>query len=334
MKKGKGVIIGVVLVFIIVVSVISVNAGFLDFIFGEKTGDQEGELAAERGAKASVEVTGVSTPPRIVHVSDVNETSNNLNPYGFQQKNLEFNFVVCSDGGPSELPPNGGTVMASFNNSANSPSVVNHVSCVKIGDLGLGAYGCSGIIPVNYSCTVGLILYYYEPGLWTINATVQDRSSNWGINNTHSFVLTTLQSWEMAPNYVNWTSISMPVAAPGIESDNDLKINLTGNYDIDDAAAPSRPLAVNATNLTGQTQPTFIITGSDFAAREGVSGCIAGRTQLDQHDFVDIIPFNIDHATSTQTIPASEYIGFCLTPVSGLPAQEYVSSQDWVIRAF
>lgn len=335
MKKEKGVIISIILVFIIIVSVISVSAGFLDFIFGEKTSGETGELGESHPSTANVEITGVATPPRIVYVSAPNATD--LNEYGSTQKIFQFSFVVCSDGGPSVLYPNVGAVPAkidgSFNNSANNPSVVQPISaCVVSGNVGTSIFGGAITCPadmMNYTCFIQM-QYYYEPGDWTINATVTDTNDNRDTNNTRSFALDSLLAWKRNYDHVNWSGLA--AGATDLPADNTITINLTGNIDIDG----SNPLTINATNLTHETDPLMRISAYDFAAHSNyLAPCtVAGQSDLEENKFITVTGFDIDHTASNPAVPASDQVGFCLETTAGLAQGKYQSPNDWVLKAF
>jgi hypothetical protein len=321
MKKEKGYVIGMVVVIIMVVSVVSVSAGFLDFIFGEKTDGEEGELPATRPATAAVNVTSYGQPPTIPFVSDPNITDVNL--YGNPQAIFSFSFLVCFAGGQGGIASQNGA----FNRTAGTTIIATDTGCAFVTDLPGAPYGC-GVNVLNYTCNVPMY-YYYHPGVWTINATVEDTSSQTATNNTNNFPLSTLAGWERSPTYVNWSSIQ--VGGPATEADNQIQINLTGNVDI---ANPDW-MAINATNLTGVADSSKNISATLFFGDGDTTPC-AGGISLKDREYENITTFTLLHSGSTPTNPADNNLTFCLDTVVGITPQLYRTSpgNDWYLKAF
>ena len=343
MKREKKVLVVIFLIGVIIISLVGlISAGWLSDLFkiGDKGDAGEGELAAVSPSKARVDVT-LTTPPVILFVSDPNRTLASTGVASY----FSYSFVAYSIGGLNSLPQTpteistrvSGGFNGTFGNTLPRMRTVSSMSCGMAGiinDLGttFGAVwnGKSGI---NYTCVVKM-LYYYDPGIWSINASVIDDGGNLAFNNSKTFTLQDNPAWVMSPDYINWTGISVGGAAK--HSNNNLTINNTGNINI--SVAAGNGITVNATFLNGTTTTTEGIIADSFKASE-YDTCNSG-TSLSKSQFVTItsvsgtVPFVIDHVSSTELVPSNKNLTFCLGQVSGISPQRYetLPGQTWTIK--
>lgn len=290
-----------------------VSAGFFDFLKGGDDSDLEGELPLS--TDVGVEITGSQNPPEIVDVSTVNDSTRIVS--AGSSEIWQFSFLVYSDGTPSYLPPNGGFANGSVNDS--SGNWVTDAACSKSGEvLDDGTYGKSGNTLANYTCEVTM-QYYYNPGIWTITANVEDAGSNSDTNNTKTFTLTPLNSFDIEPDpvQVNWTAIAL--GANPSSADNELKIINDGNNDI---AFGSSPLQITATKLNGTTTTDEAITADKFGAAD-VTTCGVGDigTELVDDSATSIDPFDVAAGPT-----AENNLTFCLDTITGISVQGYTTT--------
>jgi len=185
MKRGKKVFIGLLLLGIVMVS--------LGFVIGA---EEEGELADTTPTDVTLTVSGSSSPPEIVFISDIGgaltdgavpPASRNLVSDGIAVKTFEF--YVWSDGGVAALPTgvdvtdaNAFVVVRDKNapNDERRSSDAGGVTCVRDRDAPApaGSVGHVGEQVRVYSCGVPMQFYddYGSATVmnWDVNATIKD----------------------------------------------------------------------------------------------------------------------------------------------------------------
>ena len=333
MKREKKVLIFGIVLGIVIISVIYVIA----------QSDLEGELAEAKTSTARVDVV-LNTPPIVLFVSYLNYSGPVLIPTGGAIF-LNYSFVAYSAGGNSQLPQTPAQVATNvkggfngtFGNTVPRMKTTPSISCGMAGEIPnliVISPAWNGKEGINYTCVVRM-LYYYDPGTWSINASVMDIGGRTGYNNSKTFAVQDNPAWVMAPNYVNWSSISLDAAAA--HSSNNLTINNTGNVNI--SAAAGNAVRVNATFLNGTGlgpgQTAEGIMGDKFKASE-YGTCNSG-TDLLNSNFVTIaspVAFVIDHESSTEDIPSKKNLTFCIETLSGISPQRYETQlgQSWTIE--
>ena len=325
MKRGKRAFLCLIVLFISIISIIGVSAGWWSSLTGN----------VAKSSTAKGDVSGIAQAPKIWFVSNPDSTSlvNANNNQGVSYHS--FSFLACSIGGVTVLPDNAEvaawvTLYTGFNGTYGSiplnfaPATV----CSVIGDVALlPLSGCNGQSR-NYTCTVGM-RYYYDPITWNINVTIRDSSSNFATNSSRTFSLNPNIGWDTIPTdpeiYVNWSGVT--VGGADKISDNNITITPIGNIDVGSGglSVSTNPLQVNATPLNGTTITNQQILGSDFKSG-GSNACTSGISLLN-NQYVIIANFLADHRFSTPIDTGGSAINssltFCLTTLTGIEAQTY-----------
>lgn len=330
-RLGKRVVLGILLIGIMVVSISFVSASWKDwFTFGNNNGGQ-GELDESKSATATVSVSGTSNPPEILFVSNVSDATLTV---GLETSEVwSFYFLVYSEATGTYLPPNGGKVakgnVSIAGRSANDANCARGTPALVDG----AAYGHAGDMLVNYTCDVTM-WYYFSPGTWTINASVEDVGGNKAQNITKTFVLAKNEGFRTEPNppFLNWTSVQLN-AVPKL-SNNEIKIVNIGNNDI--APVASSPLGVKAYRLNGTTVKTDLILASQFGASD-VANCGPATgtigTALVQNTLITINPFSALYSSSGPAAPSSNNLTLCLDTLSDIGVQSYNSTENqWTLE--
>ena len=185
MKRGKRVLAGILILGIIV------SLGFI-------IGADEGELDVTSSSHASLTVSGSSSPPEIVYISDIDgallaadvpSASRNLVSDGVAVKTFEF--YVWSDGGIAALPGTGSDPVTNANalitlrdknapNDMRKSSDAGGVTCThaRNAPAPAGSIGHVGEEVRVYSCGVPMQFYddYGSSGAmnWEVRAMVKD----------------------------------------------------------------------------------------------------------------------------------------------------------------
>jgi hypothetical protein len=319
----------VLLLFILTIFVSAgiISAGF----FGSITGK------VSKPSTAKVQVVGVSQPPVVFYVSDINDTTLSEEDFSLHS----FHFLACSVGGNIVLPDtptevNNQVTPFSRLNGTYGPfpnsQLVSMTSCKFEGEVaGRADASCAGGqagSSMNYSC-IARLYYYYDAVNWHINASLIDVSNRLGQNTTTFFTIGNLYAWRINPSYVNWTGVTIGGSAKA--SDNNITVVNTGNQDI---ISPTNTFSVNATPLNGTgAVPADQILGSSF--RSGPNDpCGGGGVPLSNNGDVGIPTFVVDHKLSTQTIASRDDITFCLSTVTNINPQTYETNSlnPWYLK--
>lgn len=313
MKRGKEVVLGMVMIGIILGLILSVNAGWWSTITGKAT-----------NTRVNVTVNAPTTAANITFVVKPNDPSLNSNCWG--QINKTIYFTAYHYGGISLLPDNldqplvNSWIRANFTNGG----VTRYANyCAYINDI--TAYS------KNYSCNVSMA-NYDDPTPWTITVSIRTTAGAWSlVNNSQTFTPNTYNNPVFSPNHLNWTQY--PVVLGTTNNLADYAINITNCGNIDIGVAPYM-VKVNASNLSGETINTEIIPAINFASRGAVSPTdFIGRTDaaticgasalLDSLWSYPIL--NIPH-TSVLSRP----LKFCIVTLPGtISSQTYSAKNTW-----
>lgn len=322
-KKRVSIFAVLVVISIIGISIVSAS-WFSDFL--------KGELATEKSS-AKVQVTGAAFPPEVWFVSKLNGTSGEADPlFAAGASFFKFSFLACSSGGETNL--NDASVNASVNGTFGGSKRIVGAACSFVGTVAQlpSTTTCNGLSK-NYSCVIKM-LYYYDPIVWGINATISDnsvpvkRTSNF----TQKFNVAQLTAWSMSPNYVNWSSVAS--GGPSENSDNNLSITNEGNLDINSAG--TYPLYVNATNLMRGAGIENITADKFNVSSAAINPCFGGASLILNTD-VSVPNFLVNHSLSTETQPRNSTAQFCLETVvvsTGTYETGAANEQKWTIKGF
>lgn len=326
-KKGveKRVVLGILLIGIFVISVSFVSASWWGDLFGgDNQEDLEGELAEQATARVKIEDVN---PPIVVYVSNVQDgkgTPDIVTPNNRLTLNgnisVTFSFLAQQGGGVGNLNATPGSIVYSNGTFSRAGSTTRlNSTCRTLGQVACGTL-CSGNA-VNYSCTI-VMRYYDDPAAtWVITATAKDLFNRIGINSTKQFTVASVSAASSAINYLNWTSPPLTTTDTNRYSDNNYMVDNDGNTNIPTTS-------VNATNLTGLTNPAFVISATKFTANPANPGTCGGTT-LGHGTNPPIAGFSVPKATTDAG--SQEQLHFCLMDVAGLSSQEYNGSRSWIV---
>ena len=342
-RVGKRVVLGIFILGIVLISVVSISAGWTDiFKFGSDNKDLEGELNEQ--AVATVKVSDTVSPPIILFVSDVTSAPTlggsanlvKLVPKG-QNTIVSFSFVAQQGGAEGNLPT--ATFSgAAFNRSGVTPiETIRSTSCLgsTLNNCPLSICGNTNSAR-NYSCSVTMI-YYDGNGTWSINTTVTSATGT-GINFTKTFTVDKTFAAYAHTTYLNWTSSALNSLSTNKGSNNPIMIENNGNV-------PYPNVVINASDLngTGQGQEKYIIPANKFNANGGAGAGIcnaASATALSNNFNVPVSQFTATRAIYTDNGGKNTSMPFCITALNGLnpllappglPTQEYKSYRSWIL---
>jgi len=167
-----------------------------------------------------------------------------------------INFTGYSIAGASNL--NDTSALINFTRAGETTR--QNISCAKYESAGDYA---------NYTCNVTM-WWWDEAGTWDITASVNDNQANTATNSSTIFTIGERTSFVMGPSTLNWTGIS-PGATNQTSNNDPLLLNNTGN-DVIDATG----IAINSSNLRGETTPTEALWAGNFSADWDTGGSCTG----------------------------------------------------------
>lgn len=281
MKRGKKVLIGILILGIVLVS------------FGFIVSQEEGELPSE-DVGVDLTVSGAGNPPEIVFISDIGGKENigdvvaaerDLVSEGLSEK--DFLFYVWSGGGTSALPS--GTLNVDDANltlyNPGSALVLRSKNCERIADANApaGSVAYAGQLTAVFNCTVDFPYYSsfgtsLEPN-WTVNASVKDiwaqvdsdANSNSEVQPDRFTYFNILRAFALVPSSpsLDYGTVSYGTGLNREPTANyPLVINNTGNADIDVTSLKS--YKVNGTTIIDEyIPPEWFSTDPDSACGGG-----------------------------------------------------------------
>lgn len=157
--------------------------------------------------------------------------------------------------------------------------------------------------------------YFDAYGDWNITVAIADSIGNWTQNNTETFYYEPLSYFEVEPNYLNWSDVTLGML--DLTADNNITIKNLGNVNITN-------VEVNATNLTGE-QYGDNLSATWFVVDLYPSTC--GLTYLEEENY-KVTGLEVPRGQSAQG-----NLTFCLKQVIGVEVDLYKSIRDWDIKA-
>ncbi|MGY4884634.1 MAG: right-handed parallel beta-helix repeat-containing protein [Nanobdellota archaeon] len=255
-----------------------------------------------------------NTPPQIIKVynsTEMTDISSGPNE-GPVATYVLLNFTAYDEQGFGNLDDS--SVQVNFSLAGESPRV--NSSCAWLGDYNTNY--------ANYTCNVTM-WWWDAPGTWTINASIEDNEGNSGFNDSTTFAVGSTTGFLANSTSVNWPSIGP--GATNIEALSPMLLNNTGNEEIN--------VEVNATNLTGENNPAYVLGASNFSVHT-VAGC--GGTGMRWYQYTAVVGAVIPKGNcSLNDGTAQETIYFCLEESNAnLISQAYSTQQQgaWTIRIF
>jgi hypothetical protein len=186
---------------------------------------------------------------------------------------------------------------------------------------------CNNITAINgnktvFTCTISM-QYYDAPGVWGINASVQDINLATAYNDTTTFTYNTLKAFVMSPNLINFGTLHLNDQKK--EALNHTLINNTGNV-----AISSGGINVTGYDLFGQTDASKSINVSQFSVNlttgVGTGDVLVNDTQVP-----------VTGGALPRGAPGLNQLSlywFVNVPSFGLTAQSYATTGHtaWVIK--
>jgi hypothetical protein len=165
------------------------------------------------------------------------------------------------------------------------------------------------------------MLYYDLDSSWTVNVSVRDNSNELAYNDTVTFSYGQLQAIRGNKDGITFGSLNLGETANA--TNDPLVLDNTGNQNFTE-------INITAYDLVGQSTPLEYIGALNFyvnATADNFGDQLVNNTQL-----------VITSATLPRDIGGidtnvSLYF-WVIVPGSGLTAQDYISTIDWIIDAF
>jgi len=268
-KEGKLFLMIFISVFIILILISTVSAGWFDWLKKTITGKDISDTA-------SVNISISNIAPQIIFVDSIPAQSVTENGV----KYIYINFTAYDANGASDLDDS--SAMGAINltgeiNRTNS-------SCAHLGDFNTNY--------ANYTCEIG-IWYFDGADDWTVNATIKDNGGSLAQNLSTTFTLNEDTCMAMGPTALEWPSLSV--------TDTDTKSNtdpITINNTCNDAITDGN-VKVKAIDLAGETNSSQLIYAGNFTVNpsdacegtsmvnnsaEGVSGATLPKGNYSTND--------------------------------------------------
>ena len=308
MEKTDIFIRGIILIFIMLLTLSFVSAGFFDFF------RKEPQLAPNQ--PLGLNITVGNTAPQIIFVEtipsvDITESSTVAVTFSFLAKDLD---------GVGNL--NDASAIASFNRSGE---ITRSNSCSLIGSV--------DSTTKNYSCTIN-IWYFDGAGTWTINATITDNNGANTENTTTGFTLNPTTAMQMSPGILTWDPLSVidrnqtsnndPLLLNNTGNDNNLNVNITA-IDLSGETIPSE--YIFAGNFTVDIETGEICSGAACIECDG-KRMVNATTELINGAVLPKGNHSINDGSTGQ-----EQLYFCMTALNTISTQSYSTAGvgTWII---
>lgn len=221
---------------------------------------------------------------------------------------VEFSVLASDENGVANLNDN--SLNATFSKSGETTRF--NSSCSWLSDI--------NTTTANYTCTIGL-WYWDGAGTWDVNATILDLSNAQSPAYNETFTLSETTAMVMSPNSLGWATL-FPGGLDKLSNNDPIIINNTGNKDI-----TSGNVRVKAYDLTGETNPSYIIPAANFTVN--VDDACEG-TQMQNNTAIGIAG-SISPAGNNSAGNGQEQLYFCLEEVPNIIQQAYSTVLNWVI---
>ncbi len=286
-----------------------INSSFLDFfrITGKAT-----------SGTTSVNITVGNTPPTIISVDNVSIITPTITEAGSTQ--FVFNFTAEDSDGTGDIVSS--KAMGQINRT--SEAIRSNFSCLAKTNL--------STTRTQFECTTR-IWYFDAPGIWTINATVQDRGGTTALNMSANLTIKSTLAMVMGPSSLTWPTINLS-ALNTTASDDPIILNNTGNQNVS-----LGNVRVQALDLAGETTPTVLLNASNFTVgiATGTNNPECADTRLANNTIVGIsrvglISGNNSLAYNNFT-SGQNTLYFCLAEVTAGVTQQSYSTRGaaWTI---
>ncbi len=200
---------------------------------------------------------------------------------------------------------------ATYCNVSKGSTVVN-LSCTNISN--------SSATTVTLNCTGGNMQYYYLSGSdWVVNCTVVDNSSASDNDDTQTLTYNRLESVDVTPASISWSSVSQTSTNVGADDDPVTVENLGNAYFAN--------LNITAYELVGTTDATDKIAASDFSAND-VDASEGEQLANDTAVTVAGTSLLIGQGSTEDVYVYLEQISSLVSP------QTYNSAQNWVLTVY
>ncbi len=339
MDSKKGVLLGI-LVVIMILSVVSVSAGFWDRVFGGDDDELEGELPAAHDVTVSL----TNSPPEILAIYQVEDVENSAfndevtpfdcdaSPDAINEAKIWFKardangaddlpgatgFAIDQVGSGEAIPADGNLLLyvtnpgadyAAANKYATVASCQREILCPRSGSCAANE--------MEYSCTISMN-YHDEPGTWTIYLEVADvagdTADNSGLGagdgdpvdpNSFDYLENTWYLVE-APAEVQFININPQLTEQVPPADPDLVLDNCGNKDLVSGDIQGSDLTSDDVPGGGDDMPG---TSFSISTATGLGGDTTPDECAGENNALDTDGQTADDITtiSAKTIDASE----------------------------
>jgi hypothetical protein len=174
----------------------------------------------------------------------------------------------------------------------------------------------------NYTCSVQM-QFWDGPGVWNINASIQDDAINYYEENLQNFSIGATSGFIIAETNLTWDTL-LP-GSQNVQTNSSLLLKNTGNT--------IKGITINSTNLIGDIDPTKIIPAENFKISPD-NNC--NGTPMQNNLFILIENTTLNKGDYIQTENGKQSLYFCITSVpEDLTSQNYKTSQGaWIIKIF
>ncbi len=287
-----------IVIFLVVLLIPLLSAGFLDNFVAKITGDAT-------TSTTTVTVILDNTAPTIDIIWNQSVTA--PNPTEAANTTIIFNFSATDADGTDDL--NDATAQAFFIRAGEGTRA--NATCQPRNTSGNTK---------NYSCRI-FLTYYDITGEWVINTSIKDDAAAHISNSSANITYGLLTAMVMSPTALTWPSLSISSTNTGSNNDP-VRVNNTGN-DVD--------LDVNITglDLQGNVTLTDYIGANNFTIDNVTEGC-SGSLVINNSGR-NITRINLsrgDNSGNTGTISSGQdELFFCLTSIpQTISAQNYSSA--------
>ncbi len=314
-KRSKVFLIIFISVFIVLILISTVSAGWFDWLRKTITGKDVKEVTM------NISIGG----PEINEV--FNETMTSVSgglTAGPSMTNIIINFSVNIASGVANLD----NATATINFSKTGYTTRENASCHQIDGSGNLA---------NYTCEIAM-WWWDGSGAWSITAFIQDTNANTGVNSTTNFSVGSTIGFDIGPSALNWSGIS-PGATNQTSNTDPILMNNTGNNNI-----TATKIEVNSTDLLGETTSTQALWASNFSVSPDTGGaacsgaeCLeCGETNMvnESSTGIEVANLSADNFTINDNSTGQEELYFCIRTVGDLSTQYYstVGTAPWTIK--